>query len=56
MSNAKLTASLECPECGNTEFLLIKPDASDHIVEIVCQYCNKKVGKVLDYCVEDCDN
>lgn len=57
MSNdVQFTASLECPECGNTEFLLIKPDASKSEIVITCRYCNKKIGKVEDYFVKNCDD
>ena len=56
LEKAKLQAIIECPDCHGLTFRLIKMDASSSEVDIVCDDCQKTIGKVSEYLVENCDD
>lgn len=53
---AKLYSVIECPECHVRHFKLIKKNSSDSTITIVCGGCDKKIGKVEDFFVKNCDD
>mgnify|MGYP006961868797 FL=1 len=56
MDKAKLQAIVECPDCHCLTFRLVKMDTSDSEIDIVCDNCQKTIGKVSEYLVENCDD
>ena len=56
MEKAKLQAIVECPDCHGFTFRLVKMDTSSSEIDIVCDDCQKTIGKVSEYLVENCDD
>lgn len=58
MEKAKLQAIVECPDCHGLTFRLVKMDTSSSEIDIVCDdpCCQKTIGKVSEYLVENCDD
>ncbi len=48
-----LQGIVECADCNVRHFRLIKPDISKSQIEIRCGGCDKTIGVINDYMVEE---
>ena len=56
MEKAKIQAIAKCPHGHGLTFRLVKMDTSSSEIDIVCDNCQKTIGKVSEYLVENCDD
>ncbi len=48
-----LQGIVECKDCHVRHFRLIKPDISKSLIEIRCGGCDKIIGNINDYMVDE---